>query len=150
MLLSPEEGKSAPSRRIEMRKPYLFAALLLASLAVSFSAWASRDRKDTATFTPPREAGTIFAVVNFDRSAPTTSLSVAWGSFHRDVIRGNPYGNCARSPIAGFVVMVQRPSSELRPFTLTTSGTIVRSPYQGVAPPESGHPCYKLERIRAR
>ena len=133
-----------------MRKPYLLTALTLAFLAASLSAWAARDFKDTATFTPPREAGTIFAVVNFDRSAPTTSLSVTWGSFRRDVIRGNPYGSCARSPIAGFIVTVRRPVSDARPFTLSTTGTIVRAPYQGFAPPEVGHPCYKTELIRAR
>jgi hypothetical protein len=150
MLLSPEEGFSGPARRIEMRKPYLFTALTLACLAVSLSAWAARELKDSATFTPPREAGTIFAVVNVDRGAPTTSLSVSWGNFRQTVGRGNPYGNCARSSNAGFIVAVRRPASDLRPFTLSTTGNIVRPPYQGLAPPEVSHPCYKQELIRAR
>ena len=133
-----------------MRKPRLFLALMLLCLAVSLSAWAAGTLKDTATFTPPPEAGTVFAVVNFDRSASTTAISVTWGNFRQSVIRGNPYGNCARSSIAGFIVAVRRPASDARPFTISTTGTIVRGPYQGFAPPEVSHPCYKPEMIRAR
>ena len=133
-----------------MRKPYLFTVLTLAFLTVPLSAGTSRSWKDTATFTPPREAGTIFAVVNVDRGAPTTAMAVTWGNFRQEVGRGNPYGNCARSSTAGFVVSVRRPASDPRPFTLATTGTIVRPPYQGLAPPEVSHPCYKPELIRAR
>jgi len=133
-----------------MRKPFVFTALTLVFVALSISAWAASTWKDTATFTPPPEAGTIFAVVNFDRSASTTSIAVSWGDFRRNVGRGNPYGNCARSSTAGFIVTVRRPASDPRPFTLSTTGTIVRAPYQGLAPPEVSHPCYKPELIRAR
>lgn len=132
-----------------MRKPYLSTILTLTLLTLaSLAAWGAW--KATASFTPPAEAGTIFAVINADRSAATTSLTVDWGSFHRSVIRGNPYGNCARTSTAGFVLILQhaRPDTDL--FTLTTTGKIVRAPYQGFAPPEVGLPCYKPAAIRVR
>jgi len=76
-------------------------------------------------------------------------MTVDWGSFHRNVILCNPYGNCS-GPIAGFVLMVRNtmPSGNL--FTLTTNGRIVRAPYQGDPPPEISHACYRLESMRAR
>lgn len=130
-----------------MRKPRLSVIPTLTLLILgAVAAWAA-----TASFTPSPQGGPIFAVINADRSpgALTTSISVTWGSFRKTQVRGNPYGNCAGS-IAGFVLMVRspRPSSEL--FTLSTTGTIVRPPYQGIAPPEVSHSCYKLEKIRAR
>jgi hypothetical protein len=105
----------------------------------------------TASFTPPPEQGTIFAVINADRSpgARSTSISVTWGPFRRTVGRGNPYGNCSGS-VAGFVLMIRNTAASTRPFTLSTTGTIVRPPYQGIAPPEVSHACYKLEKMRAR
>ena len=116
--------------------------LILGSIAV----WGA-----TASFTPAPQGGNIFAVINADRGAgaTTTTISVSWGSSRRTVIRGNPYGSCA-GQVAGFVLMVPNAKAQATPFTLSTSGTIVRSPYVGVAPPEVGHPCYKLERIRLR
>jgi hypothetical protein len=124
--------------------PVILTLAILALAAVA--AWGA-----TASFTPPPEEGTIFAVVNADRSpgARSTRIAVNWGSFRRTVGRGNPYGNCAGS-VAGFVLMVQNAGAAPRPFTLSTTGTIVRPPYQGVAPAEVSHPCYKLERMRVR
>lgn len=114
--------------------------ILLGALA----AWGA-----TASFVTPANDGTIFAVINANRSAGalTTSISVKWGAFQRTANRGNPYGNCAGS-IAGFVLMV-RNAGYSKPFTLTTNGTIVRAPYQGAPPPEVSHACYKLEKMRA-
>ena len=119
-------------------------ALLLLTAGGTLAAW-----RATATFTPKPDGGPVFAVVNADRGAgaKTTSIAVASGASSKSVIRGNGYGTCAGSA-NGWVVMVPSPPS--RPFTLATSGAIVRPPYQGVAPPEVGHPCYKLERIRLR
>lgn len=117
--------------------------LILGSIAV----WGA-----TASFTPaPPQGGNIFAVINADRGAgaTTTTISVSWGSSRQTVIRGNPYGNCA-GRVAGFVLMVPNTKGQATPFTLSTTGTIVRSPYVGDPPPEVGHACYKLERIRLR
>jgi hypothetical protein len=130
-----------------MKKNNLSVILTLTLLALAaVAAWGA-----TASFTPSPQGGTIFAVINADRSAgaTTTSISVSWGSSRRTVIRGNPYGSCA-GQVAGFVLMVPNSKPDARLFTLSTTGTIVRSPYQGVAPPEVGHSCYKLERIRLR
>jgi hypothetical protein len=133
-----------------MRKALLPSILTLMILALgavaSWAVWTA-----TASFRPPPVEGTIFAVVNADRSAGalTTTLRVDWGPFHRTVTRGNPYGNCSGS-IAGFVLMVRHTKPDANRFTLRTTGTIVRAPYQGEAPPEVSHPCYKLEKMRAR
>lgn len=129
-----------------MRKSRLSVLMALTAFVLGAAAvWAA-----TASFTPPPQPGTIFAVINADRSpgAKTTTISVGWGSFHRTVIRGNGYGNCA-GRVAGWVLMVRNGGST-QPFTLSTSGTITRAPYQGFVPPEISHSCYKLEKITVR
>jgi hypothetical protein len=124
-----------------------FPALIVLSLIVlgAVAAWAA-----TASFTPPPVEGTIFSVINADRSAGalTTTIRVDWGPFHRSVTRGNPYGNCA-GRIAGFVLMVRHNKPDSNLFAVTTNGRIVREPYQGEPPPEVSHACYKLEKMRA-
>lgn len=132
-----------------MRRPALSAILLLAILAsTTLAAWAA-----TARFTPPRHEGTIFAVVNYDRSSGAnqiTSIDVTWGQAHRREVVNHPYGNCAAASPAGFVLMVRNFGADGRPFEITTNGTIVRGPYQGEAPPEISHACYKLVKMRIR
>jgi hypothetical protein len=126
-------------------RSYLRIVLTLTILVLgALAAWGA-----TASFTPSPQGGDIFAVINANRSARSTTISVTWGSFRTTVGRGNQYGNCA-GPMSGWVLLVRntKPGSNL--FTLTTSGTIVRPPYQGPPPPEVSHSCYKLERIRAR
>jgi hypothetical protein len=127
-----------------MRKPWILALILLVVAALAL--WA-----DTATFTPSPSGGSIYAVVNADRSpgVATTSMSVQWGSFRRTVIRGNQYGLCS-GVMSGWVLRVDSANPRPVPFTLTTTGTIARAPYQGFPPPELGHSCYKLERFTAR
>ncbi|HYU30762.1 MAG TPA: hypothetical protein VEW48_01245 [Thermoanaerobaculia bacterium] len=130
-----------------MKTPFLPAKLILTLLVLTLgavAAWAA-----TASFMPPAQTGDIFAVINADRSAGVTAtqISVKWGSIQRSVIRGNQYGNCA-GPMSGWVLLVRHtvPGSQL--FTVSTTGTIARAPYQGVAPPEISHSCYKLEKMR--
>lgn len=127
-----------------MRKPRLSAALILGiTLSATVGAWAA-----TATFDPP-QAGTIFAVVNYDRAngkiAPT-SVTLDWGSFHRKRTVVPPYQRCNNTSPAGFVVKIRPRGSEgsTEPLTLQTTGDIVRSPFQGGTPLEVLHPCYKL------
>ncbi|HVR97251.1 MAG TPA: hypothetical protein VMW27_11595 [Thermoanaerobaculia bacterium] len=130
-----------------MRKSKLSVILILAVFILgAAAAWAA-----TAAFTPPPEPGTIFAVINANRGpgATTTTISLDWGAFHRSVIRGNGYGSCA-GRVSGWVLMVRNNAGSTRPFTLSTSGTVVRAPYQGGVPPEISHSCYKLEKITAR
>jgi hypothetical protein len=130
-----------------MKTRSLPAKLIVSILFLgAMTAWAAVQ---TASFMPPPETGDIFAVINADRSAGVTAtkISVTWGSIQRSVIRGNQYANCSGS-MSGWVLLVRHtvPGSAL--FTVSTSGTIARAPYQGIAPPELGHPCYKLEKMR--
>ena len=132
-----------------MKAPALPAKLTLSVLLLSAMAAWGATRVQTASFTPPSQEGNIFAVINADRSpgARTTQIAVTWGSAQRSTGRGNPYGNCAGS-IAGWVVLVRHTRPDSVPFTLSTTGTIVRPPYQGAPPPEISHACYKLEKMR--
>jgi hypothetical protein len=118
--------------------------ILILTASGALAAW-----RATASFTPTSNGGPVFAVINANRSAgaTTTLISVTSGSFRTGVIRGNGYGNCAGSA-NGWILMVRNPAAGL--FTLSTTGTIVRPPYQGVPPSEVGHSCYKIERIRVR
>lgn len=128
-----------------MKTPSLPVKLTASILILgAMAAWGAIQ---TASFMPPPQTGDIFAVINADRSATGTRIGVAWGSARRSVIRGNQYGSCA-GVMSGWVLLVRhtRPGSQL--FTVSTTGTIARAPYQGIAPPEISHPCYKLEKMR--
>jgi len=130
-------------------KRHLAAAILILALLLVGAPPVSGG---TASFTPPPVEGTIYAVINANRTpgARTTSITVTWGTFVRSVGRGNPYGKCAGSAAAGFVLKIRHTTPEARPFTLSTNGKIVRAPYQGAAPPEVALPCYKPVAMRAR
>ena len=132
-----------------MRKASISAMLTLAILTLGvLAAWGA-----TVTFTPPPQEGTIFAVINFARANGVnqrTSVSATWGPFSRKDVVGRPYGSCAAATPAGFVLMVRHFKPDSYPFVLTTSGTVVRGPYQGEAPPEISHACYKFLKWRAR
>jgi len=132
--------------KVFSRPAKLILAFLILSTGAAVAAW-----RVSASFTPPAQSGSIFAVINADRSAgaTTTSISVDWRSARKSVIRGNGYGRCAGSA-NGWVLLVPNTGGRSGLFTLSTTGTIVRQPYQGMAPPEISHPCYKLERIRVR
>ena len=136
-----------------MRKASLSAMLTRAILTGILTVGALAAWGATTTFTPPPQQGTIFAVVNYDRALganQTTTVSASWGPFHRRQIVGRPYGNCGSATPAGFVLMVRHFKPDSYPFVLTTTGTIVRGPYQGEAPPEISHACYQLVKWRAR
>ncbi len=133
-----------------MRRSGLSVILMLSILALSsWAAWAA-----TASFTPPAQSGDIFAVVNFERSAGTnriTTITVDWGTAHRTERVTQGYGSCASATPAGFVLMVRNFGLNApTPFQITTNGTIVRGPYQGAAPPEISHACYKFVKMRIR
>ncbi len=128
-----------------MRKAHLPVLVVLLALVLATAAWAA-----TASFTPRPGGADIFAVVNADRSpgVRVTRIGVSWGRFQKVSGRGNPYGNCSGAT-AGWVLLVRATNPRAQLFTLTTNGTIVRPPYQGFAPPEISHACYKLEKMRA-
>jgi hypothetical protein len=119
---------------------------ILASAALA--AWAA-----TARFTPPPQSGNIFAVVNYARSSgtnQTTSITVHWGQATRTETVVRPYGNCSTATPAGFVLLVRHFDTASVPFEISTNGTIVSGPYQGEAPPEISHACYKFVKMRIR
>jgi hypothetical protein len=122
---------------------------MLAILAsAGLAAWAA-----TASFTPPPQSGNIFAVVNYARSSgtnQTTSITVHWGQTTRTETVVRPYGNCSSTTPAGFVLLVRHFDSSSVPFEISTNGTIVRGPYQGEAPAEISHACYKFVKMRIR
>lgn len=132
-----------------MKTPLLPAKLILPILVLSaITAWGAA-RVQSANFMPPPQTGDIFAVINADRSpgATTTSISARMGSVQKSANRGNQYGNCSGA-LSGWVVLVRHTRPGSLPFALSTTGTIVRRPYQGAPPPEVGHACYKVERLR--
>ena len=128
-----------------MKKPHLSTAIALTLLTCAAGAvWAA-----TATYTPPAETGHIFTVINFDRSngrAQHTYVNVDWGTVHRRVIVTVPYSSspCATSTPSGFAFRLRHNTTDSTPLRITTTGTIVRGPYQGEMPLELLHPCYKL------
>jgi hypothetical protein len=131
-------------RRPKMRKHLLSSALALGIfLPAAIGAWAA-----TVQFDPPAQAGTIFAVVNYDRAngqIRPTSVSVDWGSFHRKRIIVPPYKRCENVSPAGFVVKIRPRTGQSRdPLILSTNGSVARGLYQGEMPLEVLHPCYKL------
>ena len=132
-----------------MRRHGLSAILVVTILVLSsLAAWAA-----TARFTPPPQSGDIFAVVNFARTSganTSTSITVNWGAAHRTETVTRPYGTCTTSSPAGIVLLVRHFDNASVPFEVVTNGTIVRGPYQGEAPPEISHACYKFVKMRIR
>lgn len=98
-------------------------------------------------YTPPARTGTIYTVINYKRVFGTTvntSLSVAWGAYRRNGSISAPTGSCSQSTLAGFVLKLQHTKADSIPLTVSTDGTFVRGPYQGTAPAEANHACYKV------
>jgi hypothetical protein len=127
-----------------MRKAHLSIAFLLVILASAVAAWAA-----TARYTPPPETGFVWTVVNYARAggeAQHTSVTVNWDRPRKTIIVPRPSyaSTCRTSTPSGFVLRLRHANTASVPLTLTTNGTIVRGPYQGEAPPEALHACYKL------
>jgi hypothetical protein len=137
-------------RRSIMRKPQLSAVIVLILLASATAvAWGARARASVATFTPPAQPGLIYTVINYSRAAGTaqfTLVSVSWGNFHHDIVVPPPYliNPCSTSTPSGFVLRIRNNQGISTPLTLTTTGTIVRRPFQGDVPMELLHACYRL------
>jgi hypothetical protein len=127
-----------------MRKLHVSLATLL--VFIPLAAFAAR-RFATASFTPPPETGLIYTVINYDRAFGRTQgtfVDVSWGGDHRHITVAPPYRTCAQSPAAGFVLRLRHSSPDSVPLTLSTTGTIVRGPYQGDVPLELLSACYQM------
>jgi len=133
-----------------MRKSQLSAVVVLILLASATAvAWGARTRASVATFTPPAEPGLIYTVINYSRAAGATQntlVSVSWGNFHNNVVVSAPYlsNPCSTSTPSGFVYRIRNNQGLSTPLMLSTSGTIVRGPFQGDVPMELLHACYRL------
>ncbi|HEY0512679.1 MAG TPA: hypothetical protein VGH73_12290 [Thermoanaerobaculia bacterium] len=127
-----------------MPKAHLSIAILLALAApAAFAA----HRTTTASFVPPAETGTIFTVINYDHAFGRTQgtvVNVDWGAASRRITVAPPYRTCAETPAAGIVLKLRHPRPDSVPLTITTTGTIVRGPYQGDPPLELLSACYHL------
>ncbi|HTG32778.1 MAG TPA: hypothetical protein VLB76_07575 [Thermoanaerobaculia bacterium] len=133
-----------------MRKQHLSLIfwLTFALLAVIVPAFAARARFSSASFIPPAEAGQIFVVINYDRAGgrtQPTGINVDWGRASRRITVSPPYRLCAQTPASGIVLKMRHPRPDQVPMTVTTTGTIVRGPYQGEPPLELVSACYRLK-----
>jgi hypothetical protein len=127
-----------------MRKASLLTVLSLALLLSAVAAWAA-----TARFVPPAEPGHIWTVINFrtaNGKAQPASVSVSWDRARKTIIVPAPsYASpCLNTTPSGFVFRLRHANADSVPLTITTTGTIVRGPYQGEPPLELLHACYKL------
>ena len=133
-----------------MRKLHSSPIVLLAFLllAVIVPAFAARARFSTSRFIPPAEPGQIFTVINYGRASGRTQptvINVEWGSASRRITVAPPYRLCAQTEASGIVLKMRHPRPDQVPLTITTTGTIVRGPYQGEPPLELLSACYRLK-----
>ena len=56
-----------------------------------------------------------------------------------------PYRTCAQTPAAGIVLKLRHPRPDSVPLTISTTGTVVRPPYQGDLPLELLSACYRIQ-----
>lgn len=135
-----------------MRKLQLSAiAVLILILLPTVIAFArtSPGKGSSATYVPPAEPGLIYTVIEFNRAggrAQNTPVTVSWGDFHNSFVASAPYtaNPCSTSTPSGFVFRLRNNQGSSTPLTITTSGTIVRGPFQGDVPMELLHACYRL------
>ena len=133
-----------------MRKPSLSAVVVLTFLAsMTAAAWAANHKASVARYTPPAEPGLIYTIINFNQAggrAQNTPVSVSWGDFHNSFVVSAPYAAnpCSTSTPSGFVFRLRNNQGSDALLTISTTGTIVRGPYQGDVPMELLHACYRL------
>jgi len=127
---------------MRMRNPLLSAVMLLAVVVPG----SAHPRTSTVEYTPPAQPGDIYTVIDFARSGGTaeaTTIAEAMGSRHRD-ITVVPHDYCAQTTPTGVVVRFRHYTADSVPLTVSTTGRIVRGPYQGGVPVEAMHRCYQL------
>lgn len=126
-----------------MRKHPLISSMILAFLALAVIAAAEAV---TVTYTARPSAGPVFAVVDFPREdgrAQPARVAIDWGTVRRSFI-AVPYGRCDEISPAGFVIKLKQMGQG--PLRITTTGTIIRGPYQGEPPLELLHTCYRVQK----
>lgn len=122
------------------------AQLAAAALLVILTPAAAATRAATREYTPPPQPGDIYTVIDFPivhGTAEGISVRETMGNRRRDLV-AEPRYSCERSTPAGVVVRFRHFTADSVPLILTTTGTILRGPYQGSLPPEALHHCYEL------
>ncbi len=125
-----------------MRAAQLAAAVVLVILTPA----AGATRAVTREYVPPSQPGDIYTVIDFPLvhgTAEGISVTERMGNRRRDLV-AEPRYSCAHSTPAGVVVRFRHFTADSTPLLLTTTGTILRGPYQGDLPPETLHRCYEL------
>ncbi len=126
-----------------MRKHPVISSLILALLFLAVFAAAEAV---SVTYTPQPGAGAVFAVVDFPREAGLAQparVTIDWGTVRRNFI-AVPYGRCDQVSPAGFIIKLKQMGQG--PLKLTTTGKIIRGPYQGDPPLELLHACYRVQK----
>ncbi len=126
-----------------MRKLPLATFIILGLLL--FAAFAKAAETITVTYTPRPGAGAVFAVFDFPREggrAQPAPVTIS-GGVRRSFI-AVPYGRCDQVRPAGFVVKLKQPGQG--PLKITTTGILVRAPYQGDPPIELLYTCYRVQK----
>ena len=120
--------------------------LMALSLLLLVPAHAAVRRSDTVSYIPPAQPGDIYTVIGFAESggsAEATTINERMGERSRE-LTVVPYPSCAHTSPAGVVVRFRHFDDSQTPLTVSTSGQIVRGPYQGSLPMETLHHCYQL------
>jgi len=127
-----------------MRKFPLTVLIVLTTVALAATAWAA----NTVTYTPrPGAEGALFAVYDFEREggrAQPSRVIIDWGTIHRSFI-AIPYGRCESVTPAGFIIKLKQAGQGTLRIT-TSSGLLLRAPYQGDPPLELTHACYRVQK----
>lgn len=133
-----------------MRQHPLLSLTILALLALAIFAAAESEaavKTVTVTYTPrPNAAGPVFVVVDFPREgglARPAPVKIDWGRIQRNFF-AVPYGRCDQISPSGFVLRLKQLGDG--PLKITTTGTIIRAPYQGEPPLELLHTCYRVQK----
>jgi hypothetical protein len=132
-----------------MRIRYLSLAVLLVVAFCALAAARPSQPRSTSTstvFTPPPEPGLIYVVIDFPRSggnAQPATVSVAWGDTRVSGLV-SPHYSCRPVTPSGAVIRIRHRTDDQTPLTFSTTGTIVRAPYQGDPPAEQLYNCYRL------
>lgn len=112
-------------------------------LTVVMTLCASVAMANSKTFTPPSNKGDIYVVCNYKMSSiglpQKTSVSIRWGGW----IKNDTVNVYTVYGMQGFIVKLKHKKNDSYPLSFSTSGTIVRGPYQGSAPSEWGRTGWK-------
>jgi len=128
-----------------MSRPWL--PVVVALTLLTSAAAVARVKLNTARYNPPAETGIIYTIIDFPRVQGRNQgvlVEVDWGTTQRRFM-ASPYGRCQLTSPSGFVFKLRHRRSGSVPLRISTTGTIIRGPYQGEIPMEVLHPCYRLK-----